>query len=140
MVAGSMPGYNFDIAQGVSYTLDLLKPVGQRVENLSLARAPAAGRQKLRSRSATTAVNGGGGFDMFKGKPIVYRSELPTRDLLMDELKKLKTVGDVKDDNWRLVPAWAADPAAAARGSSCSCGSRIVPQGLGAGRGDRRRR
>ena len=89
MVAGSIPGYNFDIAQGVSYTLDLLKPVGQRIENLSWRGRPLADDKKLHVAVSNYRVNGGGGFDMFKGKPIVYRSELPTRDLLMDELKKL---------------------------------------------------
>src|SRR5262249_18315557 len=82
-------------------------PVGQRIVGLSWRGRPLADDKKLRVAVSNYRVNGGGGFDMWKGKPIVYRSELPTRDLLMDELRKLKTVGDTKGDNWQLVPTWA---------------------------------
>jgi 2',3'-cyclic-nucleotide 2'-phosphodiesterase (5'-nucleotidase family) len=115
-VAGSMPGYNFDIAQGVSYSVDVTKPVGQRIIGLSWRGRPLQDDKKLKVAVSNYRVNGGGGFDMFVGKPIVYRSELPTRDLLMDQLRKMKTVGNVKDDNWRLVPAWPGDPAASRAG------------------------
>ena len=128
IVRGSMPGYNFDIAQGVSYTLDLMKPAGQRIAHLSWRGRPLDGDKKLRVAVSNYRVNGGGGFDMFKGKPIVYRSELATRDLLIDELRKVKTVGNEKDDNWRLVPAWVGDPAGARAGLELLVRRGIVPQ------------
>ena len=29
-----IPAYNFDIAEGVTYDLDISKPIGQRMQNL----------------------------------------------------------------------------------------------------------
>jgi 2',3'-cyclic-nucleotide 2'-phosphodiesterase/3'-nucleotidase len=35
LVDSRIPGFNFDVAQGVSYDIDLTRPFGQRIQNLT---------------------------------------------------------------------------------------------------------
>ncbi|MBW3572201.1 MAG: 5'-nucleotidase C-terminal domain-containing protein, partial [Gemmatimonadetes bacterium] len=67
----SIPGYNYDVVSGVDYTLDLTKPVGQR-----LVRLERNGRAVMPADSFTIAINnyrasGAGGFSMLIGAPVV---------------------------------------------------------------------
>ncbi len=38
-----IPGYNFDMAEGVTYDVDLTRPFGQRYQNLKFQRTAAVG-------------------------------------------------------------------------------------------------
>ena len=48
LVDRSIAGYNFDMAQGVTYELDLTQPVGSRVKNLRYQGQPLRDEQPLR--------------------------------------------------------------------------------------------
>src|SRR5205814_491589 len=43
-----VPGYNFDMAAGVTYDIDLTKPFGLRVQNLKFKGQPVAPNEKVR--------------------------------------------------------------------------------------------
>ncbi len=116
LVNSAIPGYNFDIASGVTYVLDLRQPVGKRVQNLAWRGRALAPEKHLRVAVNNYRANGGGGYDMLVGKPVLWRSEIPVRDLLVAEIKKLGTITAQVDGNWRAVPAWANDPPAARAG------------------------
>src|SRR5260370_39446836 len=62
-----VPGYNFDMAEGVTYDIDLTKPFGQRIQNLKFKGQPLAPTQKLRVVTNNYRVNGGGNYTMYKG-------------------------------------------------------------------------
>jgi 2',3'-cyclic-nucleotide 2'-phosphodiesterase/3'-nucleotidase len=100
-----MPGYNFDVAEGVSYDIDLSKPLGQRIQNLKFNGQPLSPTQKLRVVTNNYRVNGGGGYDMFKSAPVVYRSSEEVRELIIDWVEKHKTIPTETDNNWRIVGA-----------------------------------
>ncbi|PYS75228.1 MAG: hypothetical protein DMF73_01335 [Acidobacteria bacterium] len=105
LVDTRIPGFNFDVAQGVSYDLDLTKPFGQRIQNLKFKGQPLSPTQKLRVVTNNYRVNGGGGFTMFKNAPVVYRSSEEVRELIIDWVEKHKTVPTQADNNWRIVGA-----------------------------------
>src|SRR5438552_17327600 len=73
LVDTRIPGFNFDVAQGVSYDIDLTKPFGQRIQNLKFKGQPLSPAQKLRVVTNNYRVNGGGGFTMYKDAPVVYQ-------------------------------------------------------------------
>jgi 2',3'-cyclic-nucleotide 2'-phosphodiesterase/3'-nucleotidase len=100
-----IPGYNFDVAEGVSYDIDLTKPLGQRIQNLKFKGEPLSPTQKLRVVTNNYRVNGGGGYDMFKSAPVVYRSSEEVRELIIDWVEKHKTIPTETDNNWRIVGA-----------------------------------
>ena len=104
LVDEKIPAYNFDIAEGVTYELDISKPVGQRIQNLRFRGQPLSPTRKLRLATNNYRVNGGGGYTMYKNAPVVYRSSEEIRELIIDWLERNKTVPVKPNNNWRLVP------------------------------------
>ena len=100
-----IPGYNFDVAQGVTYEIDVTKPFGQRILNLKYKGQPLSPTQKLRVVTNNYRVNGGGGFTMYKNAPVVYRSSEEVRELIIDWVERNKTVPTEADNNWRIIGA-----------------------------------
>jgi 2',3'-cyclic-nucleotide 2'-phosphodiesterase/3'-nucleotidase/5'-nucleotidase len=103
----SMPGYNFDMVAGASYEIDLSRPVGSRIVGLSVD-----GRPVRPADSFTMAVNsyrqeGGGGYAMLRGAPVVYDKGENIRDLIVDEIRKRGRIEPkvFAESNWRFVPA-----------------------------------
>jgi 2',3'-cyclic-nucleotide 2'-phosphodiesterase / 3'-nucleotidase len=104
LVDEKIPAYNFDIAEGVTYELDISKPIGQRIQNLRFRGQPLSPTRKLRLATNNYRVNGGGGYTMYKNAPVVYRSGEEIRELIIDWLERNKTVPVKPNNNWRLVP------------------------------------
>ena len=109
-----IPGYNFDIVAGVDYTLDVSRPIGQRVTRLEYR-----GRAVAPTDTFTMAVNnyrqtGGGGYAMLSGAPVTYDGgSTEIRQLLIDEVRSRGTIRpeDYHTVNWRLEPARAVERA-----------------------------
>jgi 2',3'-cyclic-nucleotide 2'-phosphodiesterase/3'-nucleotidase len=105
LVDQRIPGYNFDMAEGVSYELDVTKPFGQRILNLKFKGQPLEPTQKLRVVTNNYRVNGGGGFAMYKDAPVVYRSSAEVRELIIDWVERNKIIPTQANNNWRIVGA-----------------------------------
>jgi 2',3'-cyclic-nucleotide 2'-phosphodiesterase/3'-nucleotidase len=102
----TIPGYNYDIVSGVDYTVDVSKPIGERITSLEFQ-----GRAVAPTDSFTLALNnyrqsGGGGFSMLHDAPVVYDRQLEIRQLLIDEVRRAGTLrpADYFHPNWRIVP------------------------------------
>lgn len=104
LIDEKIPGYNFDIAEGVTYELDISKPLGQRIQNLRFQGQPLNATQKLRLVTNNYRVNGGGGYTMFKSAPVVYRSSEEVRELIIDWVERHKQIPAEPTNNWRLLP------------------------------------
>lgn len=108
-----LPGYNADSAEGVSYEMDLTKPVGSRIVNLEFEGKPLDPLQKLCVAVNNYRYTGGGGYSVFsdgastfsgtKPLPVAYRSNQEIRELLIEYLREVKTI-PAADGNWRIVP------------------------------------
>jgi 2',3'-cyclic-nucleotide 2'-phosphodiesterase/3'-nucleotidase len=105
LVNEKIPGFNYDIAEGVSYDLDLTKPTGQRIQNLRFRGQPLNPAQKLRLATNNYRVNGGGGYTMYKNAPEVFRSSEEIREMIIDWVTEHKSVPAEPTNNWRLVPS-----------------------------------
>src|SRR6266704_2213348 len=103
LVDQRIPGYNFDIAEGVDYEIDLTRPFGQRIQNLKFKGQPLSPTQKLRVVTNNYRVNGGGGYTMYKNAPVIYRSSAEVRELIIDWVEHHKTIPTQADNNWRIV-------------------------------------
>jgi 2',3'-cyclic-nucleotide 2'-phosphodiesterase/3'-nucleotidase len=104
LIDEKIPAYNFDIAEGVTYELDISKAAGQRIQNLRFRNQPLSPRRKLRLATNNYRVNGGGGYTMYKNAPVVYRSNEEIRELIVDWVEKNKTVPVTPNNNWRIIP------------------------------------
>ncbi len=98
------PGFNYDMAQGVEYELDLQAPAGQRIKNLRYQGTPLADTQKLRIALNDYRAGGSGGYTMFKGAPVLWRSHREVRDLIIEYYTEHQTLPAKPDQNWRIVP------------------------------------
>ena len=103
LVDQRIPGYNFDMAEGVTYEIDLKRPVGQRIQDLKFKGQPLSPTQKLRVVTNNYRVNGGGGFTMFKNAPVIYRSSEEVRELIIDWVERNKNIPTAANNNWRIV-------------------------------------
>lgn len=104
LVDDKIPSFNFDIAEGVTYDLDITRPVGDRIQNLKFKGQPVTPTQKLRLVTNNYRVNGGGGYTMYKNAPVIYKSSDEIRDLIIDWVERNKTIPSEPTHNWRLLP------------------------------------
>jgi 2',3'-cyclic-nucleotide 2'-phosphodiesterase/3'-nucleotidase len=99
-----LPGYNADSAEGVSYEIDLTKPVGERVLNLMFRGKALDPAEKLRVAINNYRYTGGGGYSVYKGLPILEQTGVEIRDLLIEYLTRSGKIPSAADGNWKIVP------------------------------------
>lgn len=109
----SVPGYNFDVVHGAEYVIDLSRPAGARIGGLRVG-----GRVVAPGDTFTLALNsyrqeGGGGYAMLRGAPVVYDRAENVRDLLTDEIRRLGALdaAGFYQPSWSLAPAEAREAA-----------------------------
>lgn len=106
LIDPAVPGFNFDIVQGVDYTMDISRPLGSRITTLL-----RNGQPVVDTDTFTMALNdyrqvGGGGYTMLRGAPVVYDQQQVIRQLLVDEVQRKGVLRpeDYFTSNWRLAP------------------------------------
>jgi 2',3'-cyclic-nucleotide 2'-phosphodiesterase/3'-nucleotidase len=104
-----LPGFNADAAQGVSYVIDVTRPPGDRVRDLTYKGAPLDPNQKLRVAINNYRYAGGGQYESLKGLPVVYRSPMEVRDLLIEYVTRVGKIPSEADHNWKIIPSEAVD-------------------------------
>jgi len=104
LIDKNIPGYNFDIAEGVTYELDRRKPFGERIQNLRFRGQLLDMKRKLRLAINNYRANGGGRYTMYKNAPVVFRSSTEIRELIIDWVERNKRIPVEATNNWRLVP------------------------------------
>lgn len=105
--------YNYDSAAGIIYTVDVSKPVGQRINIVSMADGSAFDLNKKYLVAINSYRGNGGGGHLIKGagipkEDLVKRMKSSTvKDLryyLMKWIEKKGTVTPEKLNNWKVIP------------------------------------
>ena len=102
-------GYNYDMAQGVDYEIDLTQPAGSRVRHLLYRGAPLRDDQELRIALNNYRAAGSGSYTMFRGAKVLYRSGRDIRDLMVDYFREKGRLPVAPDGNWHLLPPAAVE-------------------------------
>ena len=97
-------GYNYDMAQGIEYEIDLNRPVGDRIRNLRWHGQPLQDSQPLRIAINNYRSGGSAGYTTFRGAKVVWRSREEIRDMVIRYYIEHKELPAMPDDNWRIVP------------------------------------
>jgi 2',3'-cyclic-nucleotide 2'-phosphodiesterase/3'-nucleotidase len=97
-------GYNYDMAQGVNYEIDLTQPPGSRIRNLRWRGKLLADEQPLRIAVNNYRAGGSAGYTMFRDAKIVWRSSEEIRDLMIHYYTEQGRLPAQPDHNWRVVP------------------------------------
>lgn len=114
----SVPGYNYDMVEGVTYAIDLTRPVGERIVDLERDGEPVEDDATFTMAINNYRQGGGGGYGMIAGAPMVHDRQEEVRRLIIDWIAERDTVrpADVHRPSWRIVPPavatrWLADTA-----------------------------
>lgn len=107
LIDRSIPGYNYDTAEGVEYEIDLREPVGKRVKNLTYKGKPLAEEQPLRIALSNYRFGGSGGYGMFRAGKIIYQSPTDIRDMIIEYYSAGNPFPTNQSGNWRIVPEGA---------------------------------
>ncbi len=106
VVADNARDYNWDIYTGVDYTVDITKPVGQRITRLQFKGQDVTPDQKFRIAINNYRAAGGGGFGMFREGTRVWASTSEIRDLMAAYVQAKGTIdpAQINVRNFTLVP------------------------------------
>jgi 2',3'-cyclic-nucleotide 2'-phosphodiesterase/3'-nucleotidase len=97
-------GFNYDMAQGVEYEIDLTRPAGERVRNLRFRGKPLDDAQPLRIALNNYRAAGSAGYSMFRDARVIYKSGVGIRELIVDYYSAQRKLPANPDGNWRIVP------------------------------------
>jgi len=99
----NFPSYNYDLWSGIDYQVDLTKPIGSRIVNLSLNGAPITPTQIL--RVAANNYRATGKFVPL-GATVLYSSTTEVRDLITDYIITHSPLDPnlIYVHNWDLLP------------------------------------
>ncbi len=97
-------GFNFDMAEGVQYEIDLTRPEGDRIRNLMWKGKPLTSDQKLRLAVNNYRAAGSAGYSMFPGAKILWQSQDDIRNLIIQYYTERKQIPVEPDNNWRVIP------------------------------------
>ena len=98
-----MPGFNYDMAAGVEYEIDRSRPEGDRIRNLSWRGKPLAPERQLRIAINNYRAGGSGGYTMFRGAKVVWRSGEDIRELLIRYYTERQAIPGEATGNWKMV-------------------------------------
>ncbi|MFN3597980.1 MAG: bifunctional metallophosphatase/5'-nucleotidase [Rubricoccaceae bacterium] len=101
------PGYNFDAIDGVTYTLDLARPVGERVQGLAFGGRPVRDDDVFTMAVNSYRAEGGGGFPGMTPEAVVAQIDRPVRALIEDFLAERGHVAPedvLGTTTWRVTP------------------------------------
>jgi 2',3'-cyclic-nucleotide 2'-phosphodiesterase / 3'-nucleotidase len=97
-------GFNYDMAEGVEYEIDLTKHEGERITNLKYHGKPLTDGQPLRIAVNNYRAGGSAGYTMFKSGRVVRRSSQEIRDLMIEYYSVRHALPAFPSRNWRVMP------------------------------------
>lgn len=116
------PLYNFDSAAGINYTVDVTKPVGEKIKIESMSDGTPFDMDKKYTVAVNSYRGNGGGDLLTKGagiphdelkSRIVRATDKDLRFYLIKELEKRGSISPEVIPNWKFIPKTLVTPAAA---------------------------
>ncbi|MFC4321977.1 bifunctional metallophosphatase/5'-nucleotidase [Litchfieldia salsa] len=95
--------YNYDMWEGIDYTINVAKPIGQRVTSLTKDGSPLAESQTYQVVMNNYRATGGGEYHMFKGKKVVKEIQIDMTEILANYFVKHPLIKAETNQNWRVV-------------------------------------
>ncbi|WP_248510527.1 bifunctional UDP-sugar hydrolase/5'-nucleotidase, partial [Sporosarcina sp. NCCP-2222] len=95
--------YNYDMWEGINYTINISKPVGERIVQLEHAGKPVDMNGEYDVVMNNYRAGGGGDYLMYQNKPVVQEVPIDVSELLANYFLKHKTVTATCDHNWKVI-------------------------------------
>jgi 2',3'-cyclic-nucleotide 2'-phosphodiesterase/3'-nucleotidase len=103
------PDYNYDVMGGLdaslAYDIDIAKPVGERIANLTYDGAPVDPAAEFVVAINNYRQSGGGGFPGVTTAPVLYNAQVEIRQLIIDWVTATGTIDPTTFTtyDWKLV-------------------------------------
>ncbi|WP_057893609.1 bifunctional metallophosphatase/5'-nucleotidase [Lacticaseibacillus brantae] len=94
--------YNYDMYEGIDYTLDISKPVGQRVTKLTYHDEPVVSDHVYEVVVNQYRAGGGGNFPMFDASKIVRENQKDMTELIADYLLAHPVIAATANHNFHV--------------------------------------
>lgn len=95
--------YNYDMVDGVDYTIDLNKPIGQRITKLIYQGKKVENNDEFTISLNSYRALGGGDFDMLKDAPVIQNDSIDFADLVTNYLSKHPIIDFIPRKNIEIL-------------------------------------
>ncbi|KEK23152.1 bifunctional metallophosphatase/5'-nucleotidase [Bacillus gaemokensis] len=95
--------YNYDMWEGISYILNISKPIGERVVSLQYKGSPIDLEQEHDVVMNNYRASGGGNYFMYKNKPLIKEIPIDMSELITNYILERKTVEATTNQNWKVI-------------------------------------
>ncbi|MFD1038348.1 bifunctional metallophosphatase/5'-nucleotidase [Virgibacillus byunsanensis] len=92
--------YNYDMWEGIEYTINVTKPLGSRIEHITYHGEPIETNKSYHVVLNNYRANGGGNYDMFKAKPVVKEIQKDAVELIRSYFERHKTITATTTNNF----------------------------------------
>ncbi|MFV0130406.1 bifunctional metallophosphatase/5'-nucleotidase [Streptomyces sp. HMX112] len=103
--AGGTPDYNYDVVSGLAYEIDIARPAGSRIVNLSFEGRPLDPAARFVLAVNNYRASGGGAFPHIAGARQVWANSEEIRNTIIQWVKATGTVDPARfaSVDWRLT-------------------------------------
>ena len=103
-----MKGYNYDMAEGIDYTIDISQEIGNRIGEiiLSISGDKLDFNKKYKvAMNSYRAMGGGGHISAAHSQEndILFKSNKEMRNILAEYIRKIELIGAEIDNNWKVI-------------------------------------
>ena len=95
--------YNYDMYEGIDYTIDMHQPAGERITRLLFRDEPITPEQELEVVVNQYRAVGGGNYAMFTADKIVREIQVDMTELIADYLKQHPVLEAETNQNFKVV-------------------------------------
>ena len=95
--------YNYDMYEGIDYTLDIAKPIGERVVQLEFKGKPVQKDDTFELATNQYRAVGGGNYSMFEGKKFIREMNQPMSDLIKEYIRLKKVIPVAVNHNFQIL-------------------------------------
>lgn len=122
LVNRRIPGYNFDIIDGISYRIDLTQPErfdrdgklanpdAHRITDMSFQGKPVRDDQLFVVATNTYRANGGGSFPKLDGSTVIYQSPDTVQEAIVAYIRAKGIIEPTTDNSFSFVPVKTKGP------------------------------
>ncbi|WP_373232504.1 bifunctional UDP-sugar hydrolase/5'-nucleotidase [Cohnella sp.] len=95
--------YNYDMWEGIEYTINVSRPLGSRIEGLSCKGRPLDPSGEYKVVMNHYRASGGGNYRMFRNKQVIREVTVEMTELIAEYLMKQGNIVAAKNDNWSVI-------------------------------------
>ena len=95
--------YNYDMYEGINYTIDMNKPVGQRITSLKFENKDILAQQEFEIVLNQYRALGGGDYEMFSPQKIIKEISIDMTELIADYLKANPVITTKVNSNFNVI-------------------------------------